>query len=840
MAWRDSRTYRKRLGLFTTSIVLGTAALVAINSLKENLTASINAESKSLLGADLLVEKSQSFSAEETALFDSLKSRGNDLSTQVEFSSMVLFKKNGNTRLAIIRAVEGNYPYYGEFKTAPQNAHQRLQNGQFALVDEGLMMLFGASVGDSLKIGALMFEIAGMLEEIPGESAFETLIGPRVYIPQAYLQQTELIQQGSRTKHKVYFKTNSAETSVKLQEGLKSQFDLSLTKIVTAKERQVALGKAMENLYRFLNLTGFMALLLGSIGIASAVNVYVKQKLETVAVLRCLGTFSWQMLSIYLIQAMSMSLLGTLAGAVIGVGLQYVLPIILADFLPVSIEMHISPLNILQAAAVSLGITLNFALLPLLPVRKISPLLALRSAYENGDAPAKDPLRWLIYAMIAIGISIFSVVQIKSPEVSWWHGLLFPLGVSVVVGALAAIAGFFIYLLRKFFPENVPYLWRQGLANLFRPNNQSIVLVLSIGLGAFFISTLYFTQDALLSQLSFSDKNGQPNLVLFDIQADQKQGVEALVKSERMPVMQDIPIVTMRIAKVNDVWVSELNRDSVETRAYFWEYRTTYRDTLNETESILAGKFHGKSAPSEDVVEVSLAEFLTKRLKVGINDTIIFDVQGLPITARVSSIRKINFTRIQPSFSIVFPTGILEEAPQFFALVTRANSSAESARLQQQLVQTFPNVSAIDLELIINTLDDVLGKISLVIRFMAFFSIATGFTVLAGAVMTSRYQRVKESVLLRSLGALQRQVVQIMVVEYFFLGSLAATVGVGLALASSWALAHFFFSIDFSPSLWPILISIGLVIGTTVFVGLLVSRGIHTRSPLEVLRTEAL
>ncbi|WP_439896271.1 ABC transporter permease [Chloroherpeton thalassium] len=566
----------------------------------------------------------------------------------------------------------------------------------------------------------------------------------------------------------------------------------------------------------------------------------MKQKLETVAVLRCLGSVSWQTVSIYLIQAMAMSLLGTLIGAVIGIGLQYVLPIILVDFLPISIDVHLSLSSILQAAAVSLGITLNFALLPLLPVRRISPLLALRSAYETDSRLAKDPLRWLIYVMIIIGVSIFSVVQIKSPDVSWWYGLLFPLGVGVVVLLLAAFAQLFIHLLRRFFPERSSYVWRQGLANLFRPNNQSVVLVLSVGLGAFFISTLYFTQNALLSQIALSDKNGQPNLVLFDIQADQKKEVEALVASEAMPIMQNIPIVTMRFSKVKNVQVADLNRDSSGTQAYFWEYRTTYRDTLDETESILAGKFHGRASKNQEVVDVSLAEFLTKRLNVGVNDTLVFDVQGVPITALVSSIRKINFTRIQPSFSIVFPTGVLEDAPQFFALVTRAKSSAESARLQQKLVQAFPNVSAIDLELIVTTLDDVLSKISLVIRFMALFSIATGFTVLAGAVMTSRYQRVKESVLLRSLGAMKRQVVQVMIVEYFFLGSLAAVVGVGLALLSSWALAHFFFSIDFSPSIWPIFLAIGLVVGTTVLIGVWVSRGIHARSPLEVLRAETL
>lgn len=839
MAWRDSRTYRKRLLLFTASIVLGTAALVAINSLRENLAETVSVQAKSLLGADLLIEKTQSYSKTEQAIFDSLQASGNDLSREISFASMVYFQKTGNTRLSEIRASEGSFPYYGKLDTEPASAAQTFQGGRNALVDEALLIQFNAGIGDSIKIGAIRFRITGRLKEIPGEAAFTGIVGPRVYIPMAYVDQTELIQPGSLTRHKVYLKLRDPNQVKAFVTSLKPRFDLSRTSLVTAEDRQQALGKAIENLYRFLNLTGFIALLLGSVGIASAVNVYVRQKLGTVAVLRCVGAESKETVAIYLVQAAVMGLNGALLGALLGVGIQFFLPALLSDFLPVGLKFGISWSAILQGGMISLGIALSFALLPLLSIRKVSPLLALRSSYEDVAGAGKDPLRWLVYGLIVIGVSLFAVFQVRSPQVYWAYGLLFPIAVGVSFGLLALVAKGVSMLLKKYFPASLPFVWRQGLANLFRPNNQTIILILSIGLGTFFITTLYFSQEALLKQVEFTDREGSPNLVLFDIQSDQKEGVEKLIRSFDMPVMQDIPVVTMRLAAVRDVRVSDLRRDSSLSRAYFWEYRATYRDTLTETEKIIDGKFHTAVTLSNPKIEVSVAEFLAKELKLAVGDSIVFDVQGVPIAATVASIRKVDFRRVQPNFSLVFPAGVLEQAPQFYAVVTRAPSRAASAKLQQVMAQEFPNVSSIDLSLILNTLNAVLGKVSLVIQFMAFFSIVTGLIVLASAVITSRYQRIQESVLLRSLGAVKRQVIQIMVIEYFFLGTISAIVGVGLALLGTWALSYFFFETLFVPAMLPILISVCTVIGLTILIGVLNSRGIHDRPPLEVLRVEA-
>ncbi|KER10139.1 MAG: hypothetical protein HY22_07735 [[Candidatus Thermochlorobacteriaceae] bacterium GBChlB] len=836
MAWRDSRTHRRRLLFFMSSIVLGTAALVAITSLGENLERSVASQAKALLGADLLLEARQPFSKENEALIDSL----GEHSLEVDFSSMVFFPKTGGTRLSQLRALEGKFPYYGEIITDPAAAATSFQSGYYALVDDALMIQFNASIGDTLKIGEAMFTIAGRLKDIAGEAAVTALAGPRVYIPRSTLGATKLIQYGSRATYKAYFKFPPTQDLAALSMLLKARLEDQNISVVTAESRQASLGRAVENLYRFLNLVGFIALLLGGVGVSSAISVYVKQKLGTVAVMRCVGASTAQTFWIYLVQAASMGFLGSLVGATLGVGVQAFLPQVLGDFLPVSIEFTISWKAVLQGLGIGLGMALAFALLPLLSIRNISPLLTLRASFEDASVP-KDPLRWLVYLFIAACIVAFAISQTASTRTGWVTGVFFALSIGTAFGLLALTAQLVVVVSRKFFPSSWSYVWRQGLANLYRPNNQTLTLIVSLGLGTFLISTVYLMQETLLGQITFSSTAQQPNMVMFDIQPDQKDGVEQLVRSFEMPVLQTVPVVTMRLASVKGKSVNQLRNDSSVSQgsALFWEYRSTYRDKLSDNETIISGKFQGKVTSPTDSVLISISDFVAQNLKVSLGDELTFDVQGVPIKTYVGSLRRVDFRRVQPSFSTVFPDGVLNDAPQFYALVTRAATTETSAKVQQAVVKKYANVSVIDLALIATTLDSILGKISLVIRFMALFSIFTGLTVLAGAVLTSRYQRMKESVLLRTLGASRSQVTEIMVVEYIFLGSFAALTGFGLALLAGWALAYFIFESVFIPSLLPILLGFVGVVGLTVLIGILMSRGAHTKPPLEILRADA-
>jgi putative ABC transport system permease protein len=833
MAWRDSRSSRRRLLLFVSSIVLGVAALMAISSVGVNLQQGLDHQAKALLGADLVIGARQPFDDRAEQLLTGV---GGEQSREISFSSMVQFPKNGGTRLAQVRALEEGFPFYGDMETEPVTAIWDFRRGPTALVEESLLLQFDAQVGDAIKVGAFTYRIAGRLKKVPGETVSVGIVGARVYIPMQYLNQTRLLQQGSAVTYKVFFRL-PAQTDV---ESLVKRLEPDLLKLrldsETVQERKANLGRSLENAYDYLNLVGFIALLLGSIGVASAVHVYVKQKTNTIAVLRCLGARGKQTFSIYLIQATALGLIGALGGILLGMAVQYLLPKVMQDLLPVSVPFSLSWPSLLEALLIGLGIALLFSLLPLLSLRRISPLLAIRASYEDGQ-PRRDPLRLLLYGLILLSVAGFAIVHTRR----WTHALWFTLGLLSALGLLAGVALLIRSSARRVFPGSWSYVWRQGLANLYRPNNQTLVLMLSVGLGTFLMMTLYLIHAVLVQEVSLWGRGHQPNIVLFDIQTDQAEDLRELIRSFHVPILQEVPIVTMRLTSVRGRSVEDILKDpknSIPESALQREYRSTYRDHLIDTEKLLLGKWQQRVAGETAPVLISLEEGIAGRLQANLGDELVFDVQGLPVATRVGSLRKVEWERVQPNFFVVFPAGVLEEAPQFHVMVLRTPGDEASARLQQAVFQRFPNVSAIDLAMIVAMIDTILSKVAFVVRFIAFFSILTGLMVLAGAVITGKYQRIRESILLRTLGAKKAQILRIMIVEYFFLGSLAALTGLLLAWAGSWALARFVFEAPFVPVLWPSLAALLIVTGLAILIGLANSRGIASRPPLEVLRTE--
>ena len=834
MAWRESRSSRGRLFLFISSITLGVAALVAIQSFGESLEREVNQQSKSLLGADLVISGRGPFTPETESLFQTW---GGEQARETRFSSMVYFPEGESARLVQIRALAGDFPYYGVLETAPPEAAASFRLGPYALVDERMMLHFRVRVGDSVKIGDFTFTVAGGLQKIPGETMTETLITPRVYIPLSYLDQTGLAQLGGRVSHRNYFKLDPGADVEELLEREEPRLREQRLRSTTVEEQKARLGRSMENVYRFLSLVGFIALLLGGIGVASAIHIHIKQKLGTVATLRCLGANSRQAFSIYVIQAVVMGLVGATVGALLGIGVRALLPQVMQNFLPVTLPFEVSWLAVSEGIGMGLAIGLLFALLPLLPLRKISPLLALRFSYEEKETLPREPLQWLVYGVIVMVIGLFAIIQ--TPR--WIHGVAFTAGIVLVFLLLAAVAKLITLLVKRYFPDSWNYVWRQGLANLYRPNNQTIVVMLSLGLGTFFITTLYLVQSTLLQEVSLAGSGDKPNLVLFDIQSDQREEITQLVRSLELPVQQSVPIVTMRLASVKGRPVEEIAEDpaaSVRRFLLFREYRATYRESLIDSEELISGTLQTRVEDPSDPVRVSLDEGIARDLNVSLGDSLVFDVQGVPIETRLGSTRKVDWRRFQTNFFLVFPAGVLEEAPQFHVLMTQVPGPEASAELQRKVLQRFPNVSTIDLALVLDTLDTVLGQVASVIRTMALFSILTGIIVLVGAVVSSRYQRTRESVLLRTLGASRKQITKILAIEYFFLGIFAALTGVTLAVASSWALAFFVFKTDFVVTIGPLLVILGIVVGLTLLVGIINSRGLSDRSPLEVLRAE--
>jgi putative ABC transport system permease protein len=835
MAWRDTRTNRRKLALYSSSIVLGIAALAAIGALGANLERAIEEQTKTLLGADLVLQSQDAFTPEAEKLFQSL---GGEQAREISLTTMVYFPRTDNTRLVQVHALSGNFPFYGKLETEPVDAGETFRKaGTGLLAEDSLLAEFDARVGDSIRIGNLTTNISGRLLKVPGETIGLSAIAPRIYIAMSDLPRTGLFQPGSLARFATYFKFGPDADVAALVERIRPQLDKLRLRPDTVEERKHDLGRSMDNLYHFLNLVGFIALLLGGVGIASAIHLHVKQKLGTVAVLRCLGSSMSQTFAIYLAQGMALGLFGALLGGALGLAMQFSLPKIMADFIPFTFQFHMAWLAIGRAMAIGFGCCLMFSLLPLLTVRKVSPLAALRISFELQPA-RHDPLRWLTGASLAAGIVGFALLQSRD----WRVGLGFCVGLGVVFGALTVTAKLLVSATRNYVPANLPFAVRQGVANLHRPNNRTLLLLLSLGLGTFLMVSLYLVQHVLLTQLINAGGKNQPNAVLFDIQTSQLEPLNTLIRLLALPILDETPIITMRLSSVKgrsvDSLLSNRPRDG---RGWVFrrEYRSTFTDHLHDGERITAGQWVSQVAPdSTNVVPISLEEGIAKDLQVGLGDELLFDVQGVAVATRVASLREVEWRRIQPNFFVVFPRGVLESAPAMHVLVTRVSSSQDSARMQRAVVKSFPNVSVIDLTLVLQTVDAILTKISFVIRFMALFTVLTGLLVLISALAAGRYKRLQESVLLRTLGASRGQILRILLVEYFALGFLAALTGILLAVIAAWVLTRFVFHSPFVLEWESVLISLVLVTGLTVTVGFLMSLGILSQSPLKILRTE--
>lgn len=834
MAWRDGRRTRRRLLLYSASIVLGVAALVAIGSFGENLRAAVEDQAKTLVGADLVIASNGEFSPEEK---DFLRSLGGVQAREISLSSMVFFPRSGGTRLVQVRGVEPGFPFYGSLETSPRSASALFRSGLGALVEEGVMQQYGLRVGDGIKIGTTMFEIRGSLLKVPGETAAFMAMAPRVYVAFADLEQTGLLQKGSLVRHRVYYQFGDEVRVPALVKKIQPTIDRFNLAVDTVEHRKRELGRAMDNLYHFLNLVGFIALLLGGIGIASAIHVHVKQKLSIIAILRSLGATAPESFGVYFSQAASLGLVGVTAGALIGIGLQALLPRVLADFLPIRFNAAISWTALGRGTGLGLGVCLLFALLPLIRVRQVTPLAVLRAGVEPATPARRDPMLWGVYVALVVGIVAFSLSQTGD----WRVGLGFAGGLAAAFACLTGLA----YLVSRIVKQQVPrvhsFVWRQGLSSLFRPGNRTVLLMLCLGLGTFLVLTLYLLQISLVDGLLPERRPTQPDAVLFDIQPDQRDGVKQSLKAQGLPVLQDVPVVTMRLAQIKGRSVERLRRDprrEIPNWALRREYRSTYRDHLVDSERLLRGALTARAPLDASPIPVSVEEGIAKTLQIGLGDELVFDVQGVAVKTIVASLREVDWRRLQPNFFVIFPIGVLEDAPTFHVIVTRAGSSSKSAQMQQEMVKRFPNVSVIDLSLVLKTLDGILSKISFVIRFMALFTVGTGLIVLVASILTGRFQRLQESVLLRTLGATRRQILQMLLVEYFCLGTLAAATGVILAVAASWGLAQFVFKSAFTFSLYPLAIAWATVSLLTILTGLVTSRGICTHPPLEVLRGE--
>ncbi|HET9453751.1 MAG TPA: FtsX-like permease family protein [Gemmatimonadaceae bacterium] len=851
IAWRESRTARRRLLLYMSSISLGVSALVAIDSFTANVSDSVREQSKALLGGDVSLRSRAAFGPMTTKLLDSLQSTGTVVSRVTTFASMGLIAKSGNTRLIQVRAVTPNYPIYGAITTDPAGIWPRLHQGRNALVDPAVLISLDAQVGDTLLLGSARFAIIGTIRNVPGDAGVSAAVGPRVFIPSTYLQETGLLIFGSRAEYDALLRMPPDMSPARFAGRFNQRFstDTPRVRLETVAENEFDLTSAIDQLGNFLGIVGLVALLLGGIGVASGVHAFVMRKIDTVAVLRCLGATSGQVLVIYVLQAAAMGLLGALVGAALGVGFQFALPALVQDFLPVDVSVSLAPAAIALGLGMGVWVALIFSLRPLLALRKISPLQTLR---RESDATVLQRARRdsaVMVVTIAIVASVLAIALMRAGSVNRAVG--YAVAIAGAIGLLWGTAALLVRASRAMSRRMRSYVVRQGMSNLYRPGNQTQSVVLALGFGVFLMSTMYQVQHNLLRQLDLKLDQSRANVVFFDVQEDQERGVDSIIAASGHSVVQRAPIIPMRIAAIN----GQSNADIIRTQdsiakalrgtgqrpnqrfRSMWalrrEFRSTYRAEQMPSEKRIAGVWW---APGDTTPQISVERELAEDLRVGIGDTITWNVQGVRLSTVVTSIREVTWARFEPNFFVVFNPGAIERAPKQFAVLAHAPTSADVAQLQRSVVRQYPGVSSLDLTLIQNTIADVLGKVTTAIRFMALVCLAFGIPVLFSAVAATRRERLREGVLLKTLGATRRQVGRIMLTEYALLGALGSLAGVLLSVGGAWALMEFVFESSFSPAIGPVLVVAAAMTLLAVAIGLATGREVFRQTPMAALR----
>ncbi len=823
MAWRDSRSQRLRLLVFSLAIVSGIAALVAIHALKASVESGIAQQAKELLGSDLLVSSRQAIPEENITRLSQLASR---TAREVTFPSMMTFP-GGAARLVHIRALEGGYPFYGKIETLPAPAWGRLPYEGGVLLAPALLEQFQVKVGDEVELGSLRLKILGAILNAPPRASMFSAFAPEAYVRLSDIRQSGLVGGNSMVTQLVHLEIPQARPAKELKESIRRDFPETTWRLETPEDRRETLGSALDLLQRYLGILALASLALGALGVAGAVQSHINRRVPTIAILRCLGAPRQLAAAVYIAQTAALGFLGAIVGALIGVSLHAGVVIAFRDSLPIAVNPAPDWQIVLRATLAGFAVCCGFALVPLLKIRRISPVATLR----GGTAIPGGTLRALpVYLLLTALLVLLALMN----DPDWKRACMLVGGLAAAFALVIGVARGLMAVTRRIVRPGWPYLLRQGISNLHRPGNQTLLFLLSLGLGTFLLLTILLAGALMQGRLQTGHSGESPNLYLVDVQPDQIEGVTSLVKSHNLPVLESAPMVTMRVKALRGVPVTKAA--DVPRWIANREFRSTYRDHLNSSETLIAGEWHKAVPDPGGPVPLSLEEKIAKDMRVTLGDSITLDVQGIAVEARVTSIRQVDWSRFNLNFFMVFPPGVLEGAPGFQVVTTRTPDAAASGRLQQSLTREFGNVSAIDLTQILGTVRDILSKISLVVTLLGGLTLTAALPILVGTLLNGRDVRLRESVLLRTLGASASQVRTILAIEYATLGILSAATGTLLAVLASFVLALFVFKTPPQADLGTLAATFLAATAVSVAGGFAVSRGASSQPPLQVLR----
>ncbi|MDH4249010.1 MAG: FtsX-like permease family protein, partial [Deltaproteobacteria bacterium] len=800
----------------------------------ENLEAGLRREARGLLAADLVLSSSRAFDTEEEAALKDLMAQGAEVTRTYEFVSMARDPGRGTVQTVSVRAVGSGYPFYGEVLTGSGQPLRAVLRDGAVLVERTLLLQLGLEVGHPLGLGERTFIIADTLEKEPDSPVQLFRLGARVLLTEADALTTGLMGPVSRLRNQALVRLPATLEPFATAQALRARLPDRFSRITTYDQAQPRVSRFMGRLTDYLSLVGLVALLLGGIGVAGAVRVFMAQKMDTLATLKCLGASSGTLLSVYLLQVVMMGLLGSILGVSIGIVAATALPTLLGDLVPVSLGLTLPWGVVAQGLALGPLTAVWFALPPLLGVRKVPPAQVFRRTLAGETTSAVQ--RWREAAGIglwALTLAALLVLwQVGPGRVAW----MFLAGLAGTVTALYGAVMGLLWLLHRL-PKPPRFEWRQGVSSLYRPGNQSAAVVVSLGLGVLLLMAVFLVRSDLLSQVAPLTQADPPNLFFIDIQRGQEATFRKAVQAQGLASPVLVPVVRGRITVVNGQPVKLDETKDDHTRQHLtYEYGFTYRDQLEPGEQVTQGRF--ERDPAIPGAQVSVADWWAKDSGVGVGDTFQVDIQGVRIDVTVTSIRAVDWSNRRTNFSFVFLPGAIEEAPGMFVAALSVPEETARVAVQREVVSKLPNVTALDVQSAFAIVQSIMDRIALVIEFMAGFCIAVGLVILLGAIATTRYQRMREAVLLKTLGATRGMVARVLTLEYLLLGSLAGLVGALAAAVFSWGLVNKIFEGHWQPSPGAYLAAWGLTALVVAVAGLASSGDVLMRKPLEVLREE--
>jgi putative ABC transport system permease protein len=764
----------------------------------------------------------------------------------IETSTMVRPKDESNViaRMVELKGVQAAWPLYGDVVLeGGQRYSSALIRQQGALVGPELLTQLGLSVGDQIVVGTLTFTVRGVLLSEPGRRLGFFSFGPRVIVDLDDLRRTDLLTFGSRARYVTMLKL--PETQIQpFVRAIRVQFS---NQFVTARSYRAAeddVGEDFDRAENYLSLVGFIIVVLGGIGVWSVTRVFVRQKIKSIAVLKCLGATTGQVLGVYVAQVVMLGL----AGSVLGVALAAVGLLFVPDTAATALG-HVRPTPTASASIQGLGVgllvSLLFSLVPLLDVRRVRPLLLLRD--DSSIAPARRGSSWRVrlgeidwtktIAGMAVLVALVGLASWQAASIR--VGGLVCGGFVVTALVLHAVGSLLVRLAQplthvRWFPL------RHAVISFGRPGNQTQVILMSVGLGAFFIIGVRALQVNLEKEFSFETRAGGPDLFLLDIQPDQVEGVRAFL-SDANPG-QPVRLLPVLRARVTGVQGKNLQLDTYQDvrgqGGPSREYTVTYRGALEPNERVIAGTFWQSGQATEP--EVSVEESIHERFRIDVGDRMRFDVLGRIIEAKVTSVRRVEWTDTRAGgFMFVFRPGTFDNAPQTSVAIMRGpDDTGARARLQRDLVARFANVSAIDVREVTRTIESVLRNVTLAISIVGGVALVSGVLILIGSVAMTKFQRLREAAIFKTLGASSRTLATMLALEYGTLGALAGIVGSLGAIALSWTVCRVLLDIAWRPA--PLVSLAGMALTTLCVgaIGVLSSIDVLRRRPLATLRAE--